>query len=111
MSSAASRGIRATWVLGAGLAATLGLGWALNERDRGQSWANIGSFARYALVASALVAVGYAVHRAVFRQAGARAWQQAALDVLIAVLLVGPAILFLILLVSTVRQCTVAPGC
>ena len=111
MTAAASRGIRAAWVLGAGLAAALGLGWALNERDHGQSWANLGSFVRYALVASALVAVGYAVHRAVFRRAGARAWQEATLDVLIAVLLIGPAILLLILLVSTVRECSFAPGC
>jgi hypothetical protein len=111
MSSAAARGTRAAWILGASLAAALGLGWALNERDQGQSWANLGSLARYALVAFALIAVGYAIHRAVFRQAGARAWQEATLDVLIAVLIIGPAILFLILLVSTVRECSFGPGC
>lgn len=111
VSSGAARGARAAWLVGASVVAALGLSWSLNSRERGQSWANLGSLARYVVVALVIVAVGYAVHRGVLRRARAGVWERAALDALVAVLIGGPAILFVVLLVATVHQCGSGAGC
>jgi len=107
----APRTVRVAWVIAACVIACGGVVWALDARNNGESWANVGTFARYALVGAAIAVAGYAVYRFGARLAHTAAWQKAALDALVAVVIVGPAIFFLIVATVLIHECSTGPGC
>lgn len=72
---------------------------------------NVGTFARYALVAVAIVVAGYAVYRFGVRLARGAARERAALDAVIAVAIGGPVLLFLVLSASTLTECGIGKAC
>ena len=111
VSPRAPRIVRVAWVAAACVIAFGGLVWALDARSRGESLANVGTFARYALVGVAIAVAGYAVYRFGSRLAHRAAWQKAALDAVVAVVIVGPAIFFAVAVATWVDQCSTGPGC
>lgn len=106
VSPRAPRIVRVAWVAAACVIAFGGLAWALGARSQGESVANVGTFARYALVGAVIAVAGYAVYRFGSRLAPRAAWQKAALDALVAVVIVGPAIYMLITIAFTLSECS-----
>jgi uncharacterized membrane protein len=95
---------RAAWLIIATILACAGLAFAVSTRDprNGEPVINALSVSLYAGVLVALVAVGYAIHRRL---------ETAVVDMVVSGILLGPGILFAILIVSTIRECSFGSGC
>jgi uncharacterized membrane protein YfcA len=100
--------VRAAWLVAATVLACGALGGAFDTRHISQRYL---SFLVYVGAVMLLVAVAYAVHRALIREPPDTARRKAAIDGLIAGFLTGPVLLAVIVLAATIRDCSFGTGC
>jgi multisubunit Na+/H+ antiporter MnhF subunit len=105
------RVLRWAWLVIATIMACGGLGVCLEAKDDGERYLNPTSLSLYLGVVILLAAVAYAIYRVLVREPPDTARRRAALDALLAGVVTGPALLLVIVLAATIRDCSFGTGC
>jgi hypothetical protein len=103
--------LQAVWLAATTIMACVGLGLCLEAKDTGERYLNPISLLLYAGVVILLAGVAYAVHRALGRMPPDIARRRAVTDALLAGVATGPALLLVIVLAATIRDCSFGSGC
>lgn len=103
--------LRGAWLGSATIMACIGLGACLEAKDDGERYLNPTSLLLYLGVVILLVVVAYAIHRVLVGEPPDIARRRAAIDALLVGLVTGPALLLVIVLAATIRDCAFGTGC
>ncbi len=112
MGRSAVRGkLHVAWLLVASVLACVGLGMSLETKEVNERYLNLTSLSLYLGVVVLLAAISYLVHRALIREPSKKARCGAVTDAALAGALIGPTLLFTVILAATIRDCSFGTGC